>query len=136
MSSEPRGLRLNNPMNIRHSNSKWQGLSEHQADPDFCQFDSVELGIRAGMKILQTYAGRRWDTVRAIVSHWAPPNENDTTVYINNVAAAVAEAPDDYLNFGNFDTMVAVCKAIIHQEQGQQPFGDEVFASAWQLAAH
>lgn len=35
--SVPRGLRNNNPGNIRLSKDKWQGLRERQEDKDGCQ---------------------------------------------------------------------------------------------------
>lgn len=36
--SVPRGLRNNNPGNIRLSKDKWQGLRERQEDKEFFQF--------------------------------------------------------------------------------------------------
>lgn len=35
MKSLPRGLRNNNPGNIRTTKDKWQGLREKQTDKDF-----------------------------------------------------------------------------------------------------
>lgn len=45
--SVPRGLRNNNPGNIRLSKDKWQGLRERQEDKEFFQFVSIEWGYRA-----------------------------------------------------------------------------------------
>ena len=36
----PRGYRNNNPLNVIHSSSKWNGLSAEQPDKDFCSFTS------------------------------------------------------------------------------------------------
>ena len=33
----PRGIRNNNPLNIRRSKDKWKGLRAVQADAQFCQ---------------------------------------------------------------------------------------------------
>ena len=35
----PRGIRNNNPGNIRHSD-QWKGLTPEQPDPDFCTFST------------------------------------------------------------------------------------------------
>ena len=85
-----RGLRNNNPLNIRRSATRWQGAREEQKDKSFVQFKSMAYGYRAAWKILQSYYERfcmdgKPFTVRNIISRWAPPNENDTEAYIINV---------------------------------------------------
>lgn len=50
----PRGIRNNNPGNIRHSD-QWKGLTPEQPDPDFCTFSTPEYGIRAMGVILLNY---------------------------------------------------------------------------------
>ena len=72
-----RGIRNNNPLNIRHSADRWQGASEEQTDKNFVQFKSMAYGYRAAWRILQTYYERfahqsRGFTVRNIISRWAP----------------------------------------------------------------
>ena len=85
-----RGIRNNNPLNIRHSADQWQGASETQTDKSFVQFKSMAYGYRAAWRILQSYYERfyaqsRVFTVRNILSRWAPPKENDTEAYIRTV---------------------------------------------------
>ena len=68
-----RGIRNNNPLNIRHSADKWQGASVEQKDKSFVQFKSMAYGYRAAWRILQTYYERfhaqsRGFTVRNIIS--------------------------------------------------------------------
>jgi len=48
----PRGIRNNNPLNIRKSADKWQGLSTLQEDKEFFQFETIEWGWRAAFVIL------------------------------------------------------------------------------------
>ena len=43
----PRGIRNNNPLNIRRSKDQWQGLRAQQTDASFCQFETLEYGWRA-----------------------------------------------------------------------------------------
>ena len=85
-----RGIRNNNPLNIRHSADRWQGACEEQTDKSFVQFKSMAYGYRAVWKTLQSYYNRFWGqskpfTVRTIISRWAPPGENDTEGYIRFV---------------------------------------------------
>ena len=51
-----RGLRNNNPLNIRRIvGTIWQGQLAEQRDKKFVQFKSIEWGIRAACCILKTY---------------------------------------------------------------------------------
>ena len=85
-----RGLRNNNPLNIRHSADKWQGARINQTDKSFVQFESMAYGYRAAWKVLDTYCltfkkELKAYTVRNIIERWAPPNENDTEAYIRTL---------------------------------------------------
>ena len=85
-----RGLRNNNPLNIRHSADRWQGARTEQTDASFVQFQSMAYGYRAGWKLLESYwkhfnTARQPFTVEAVIRRWAPPSENDTTAYIRTV---------------------------------------------------
>ncbi len=86
----PRELRNNNPLNIRHSASRWQGARAEQTDKAFVQFTSMTMGYRAAWRILETYFNHferehKPFTPRNIIFRWAPPNENDSEAYIRRV---------------------------------------------------
>ena len=49
----PRGLRNNNPLNIRKGAQRWQGQTGN--DGAFCIFESMEYGYRAAFRLLHTY---------------------------------------------------------------------------------
>ena len=53
-----RGLRNNNPLNIRHSKDKWQGTATTQTDTAFVQLKSMAYGYRAAWKPLDTGSRR------------------------------------------------------------------------------
>ena len=93
---EPRGIRNNNPLNIRRSKDKWQGLSTLQEDREFFKFVSMEYGWRAAFVILcRTYYGKyKLKTIRDIVTRWAPPKENNTPAYIRHVSDYTGIGPD------------------------------------------
>lgn len=83
-----RALRNCNPLNIRRvaGSAAWRGQRAIQTDAEFLQFDRIEWGLRAAFCILHTYA-RRYNVtcIADIVERWAPPCENNTERYINNV---------------------------------------------------
>ncbi len=93
---EPRGIRNNNPLNIRKSADKWQGLSTLQEDREFFKFVSMEWGWRAAFVILcRTYYGKYGlKTIRDIVSRWAPAKENNTPAYIRHVSDYTGIGPN------------------------------------------
>lgn len=88
---EPRGVRNNNPLNIRKGNT-WKGERPIQNDPVFEEFESIEYGFRAALKLVKNYIEgtnfnhRKYETIDAIVRRWAPPIENATENYIRFVA--------------------------------------------------
>jgi len=126
----PRGIRLNNPGNIRHGD-KWQGLdtAHDKQDSEFCTFIAPEWGIRAMCVILNNYQVKNGiSTIRGAISRWAPPTENDTEAYVKAVAAAVGVRPDEEVRLAAlFDKLVP---AIIKHENGMQPYSAEVIHKA------
>lgn len=96
---QPRGLRNNNPLNIRKSRkTTWVGQSEKQEDRDFVQFCSMAYGYRAAFKVLQNYRVL-YDcmTLRQYIQRWAPPIENNTDAYVSSVARTAGVNPDALL---------------------------------------
>lgn len=94
----PRGIRNNNPLNIRKGND-WQGERHPQTDHAFEEFESMEMGLRAGFKVLQSYVKKRIDTPSAIIARWAPTNENNTKAYLDYVCKRARLYPHEKLKF-------------------------------------
>lgn len=130
--SKIRGIRNNNPGNVRLTGTKWQGMAATQTDGAFIQFIAPEWGIRAIARILKTYVGIGIGTVRGIITRWAPPIENNTDAYVNAVAASVGIAPDAHVDLDAH--MAAIVKAIIKHENGVQPYDDETINRGIALA--
>ena len=125
-----RGIRNNNPGNIRHGSNKWQGASPEKTDASFVTFLSPEYGIRALAVLVKNYMIKhKLDTITGIISRWAPSNENDTTSYINSVAKKTGFKPNEKLT-PTPDTLIKLAKAIIHHENGIQPYHDELIKKA------
>ena len=132
MTRTPRGIRLNNPGNIRKSSIKWDGLCKDQSgDDEFAQFQTPVWGIRAMCKVLLTYQKKHGlKTIRAMISRWAPPFENDTESYIDHVASKVGVGPDDEITLGNETPeqelqFAALVETIMVHENGHPPYFDQ-----------
>lgn len=91
-SSLPRGLRNNNPLNIRGSKTLW--LGQTGTDGTFCKFESMRWGYRAAFRLLHTYRTKyNIISIRQIIGRWAPPNENNTQAYIDKVCTMMGVEP-------------------------------------------
>lgn len=115
---QPRGIRNNNPLNIRIGNV-WLGEVKHPTDKSFEQFISMEYGIRAGFVILRRYIRRYGiDTIAEIVSRWAPSSENNTKAYISAVVKRTHLNPDLTVRFEDKEVMCSIVSAMIEVECG------------------
>lgn len=126
-----RGLRNNNPGNIRHG-ADWLGLAATQNDADFCQFTDPVYGIRAIVRILRAYERRGVNTLAEAIARWAPPSENNTVSYTDAVCTACGVGPSQPVSLES--VMPSLVKAIIYHENGEQPYSDAVIAKGISLA--
>jgi hypothetical protein len=130
-----RGIRNNNPLNIRLSMDKWQGqvLPSPNGEGTFCQFQTMEYGIRAAFCLLRTYATKyRLNSVRDIITRWAPPSENDTQRYIRHVCILTGFGGNQRLTKKDWPRLV---KAMAKIESGAE-LDDELIQRAWRLFTH
>lgn len=116
----PRGIRNNNPLNIRYSAANdWQGQTG--TDGEYAIFSAPEYGIRAAAKLLNNYITRYGlRSVRSIINRWAPPSENNTGSYVDAVAKKLNVQPDDVLLWPT--SVNKLIDAMIHHENGIQPY--------------
>lgn len=115
----PRGIRNCNPLNIRIGNT-WLGERQNPDDNEFEQFVSMEAGIRAGFCILRRYIRRyKLNTIRLIVTRWAPEKENQTASYIKSVSTQMKLDADAEIHYEDKDTMCKLVDAMIRVECGQ-----------------
>lgn len=123
----PRGLRNHNPLNIRVSSTKWQGMDPVQNDKSFVRFISNAYGYRAAFVTLRTYQqkyGLR--TIAKMIGRWAPPNENNTASYIKRVADGTGLDKDAQLPYTDKEHMVRMVMAMTVVENGINAIKSEV----------
>jgi len=116
---EPRGIRNNNPGNIRGTGDNWQGATGFD-DKGFVVFESSVYGIRAMARVINNYREKHFlVTIRQIVERWAPDSENNTESYVQSVAGRSGVDANAYIEPENLPAIMA---AMIHHENGQQPY--------------
>ena len=130
----PRGIGNNNPLNIRHSSSRWKGMARDQTDPSFVRFTSMAYGYRAAFVLLRTYRTKYGcNTIRKIISRWAPPKENNTEAYIRHVSQWSGIEPDKLIAGQDANAYIKIVAAMARVENGQEANMEEV-AQGWRMA--
>ena len=137
----PRGYRNNNPCNIRKvpGAAIWQGEVLPNTDGSFVQFKSKPYGYRAAFQTIRTYKNKYGiDTVSAIISRYAPNNENNTAGYINRVCSITGFIPGTVINPYNKEQMSKLIYAMAIVENtndwGYNPIPDvSEIEEGWRL---
>lgn len=115
----PRGIRNNNPLNIRVGNV-WLGEVKNPTDPHFEQFNSMEYGLRAGFVLLRRYIRHyKRQTIEDIISSWAPSNENNTKAYIDTVVKVSGIPSNRILHYSDKESMCKLVDAMCFVENGK-----------------
>ncbi|MGJ7326290.1 hypothetical protein [Morganella morganii] len=124
-----RGVRNNNPGNIRKSKNVWVGQTGN--DGAFVTFATPAHGIRATGRNLLSYARQGYVTPEQIITRWAPPeDDNDTEGYIKFVSEYLNVPRDTRLDLTDLNTLTRLSMAIMIKENGQSEFdkiaGDDI----------
>lgn len=131
MGTEPRGIRNNNPGNIRIGSSNWQGkipVSEN-TDGAFEQFYEMEYGVRAMVVLINNYI--LWNpsiTLGGIIRKYAPSSENNTDAYIQAVADGMHMGTEQPAKdwFYQVDFLADFITGMIYHENGKNISNSDV----------
>lgn len=137
-----RGLRNNNPGNIRVSHNPWKGkiVGAQKKDKVFEEFVDMAHGYRALLINVRTYIQRDGiNTIRGIITRWAPPEDrNNTEGYIKAVCKFMGVSPgymikEDRKDENKFRAdMIKLAAAISLVENGVEPNMADIEAG-WKL---
>ncbi|MBO5819983.1 MAG: structural protein P5 [Alistipes sp.] len=131
--SKPRGLRNNNPGNIRQSSVRYTGEVQPSKDGAFKQFQSMEYGYRAMFVLLHTYARKHGiNTIEGMISRYAPATENHTRKYIDVVSEWSGVPATSHLTTTNAEVMIPIVAAMSRVENGVEAVMAEV-EKGWQM---
>lgn len=136
-SNLPRGIRNNNPGNLKISSSAWVGkvpVSEN-TDGVFEQFHYYAYGVRAMIKLIKNYIKAGYNTIDEILYRYAPPGDNNNTeLYIQYVDSQARIGRDTVINAGDKGMLSDVIIAMAHFENGRDAISDKQFEEAWNMA--
>ena len=123
----------NNPGNIDRTSTPWQGEDRSAAavarEARFCVFLTPQAGFRAGKTLLTYQRKHGLRTVKEIIGRWAPPVENNTTAYVQQVANAVGVSPSEVIRLDNPVTLGRLATAIAKHENGGMYWNADVVAA-------
>lgn len=124
-----RGIDNCNPGNIRLSKVFYRGEVQPSQDAAFKQFSSMEWGYRAMFVLLDTYARRYGlNTIRGMISRYAPPSENNTEAYIAAICEWTGIAADEEVDTRSRRDMVPIVVAMSRIENGTPALRPQVEA--------
>lgn len=128
-SHAPRGIRNNNPGNLNYVG---QAGAKKEAGPSgrFAVFQTAEDGLRALADQLRRYGQRGINSIKAVISKFAPASENNTKAYIGSVSKSLGVGADAALDLNDPRVLQNLMGAIIHVENGKNPYSAEQIAAA------
>lgn len=133
MTKKPRGLRNNNPGNIRKGGVPYQGEIVPSKDDAFRQFTTMAYGYRAMFVVLHTYQRKYGiSTIADMIIRYAPAIENHTTKYIRAVSEASGVPATSHITTTNGDVMIPIVSAMSKVENGVPAELSEV-EQGWKL---
>jgi hypothetical protein len=112
-----RGLRNNNPFNLRLGDSNWQGEITGE-DPDFEVFSDIRYGIRAGLINLYNVYFSKNLTLRQIIAKYAPASDNNNELaYVDSIVKLTGVIPEQ---IPGKDKWLSIAAAIMYHENGSE----------------
>jgi hypothetical protein len=125
-----RGIRNNNPGNIRKGSKKiWNGEVWPSTDSSFSQFITMAYGVRALLIDLVNKHKQGLNTVQKIIFKYAPPTENYSQVYANFVATRMGLGVNDTFKMTEAN-LIKFAKAVASFENGSA--AALINAQSWQ----
>lgn len=133
-----RGLKNNNPLNIRHNSDTFVG-EVPGSDKAFKSFKDMACGYRAAFVTLHTYLVKyRRDTIEKIIKAWAPPEDNnDTEAYIAAVEKQSGVPRDKVLTTQSGDDYIKIVAAMSKVENAKPAVMSDVeagFKLQWKIS--
>lgn len=115
---DPLSVRNHNPLNLRMSYGS------------FAKYEDDAEGFRQGAWQLRRYGngktfGKPVNTVAGIISKWAPPSENDTQSYINNVIKRTGYDANQKLDLNDPGVLANLMAAMSKQENHKSNYSAE-----------
>lgn len=121
-----RGMRNNNPGNIRITANPWLGKIpvSMNSDGSFEQFYTMEDGVRAALVNMRTHYKRGKNNIRKMVTTWAPYSDNEKQAvdnYIQSVSNYAGIDPDNYFEWNKRNAVNIAYRIFRFENNGEGP---------------
>lgn len=113
----PRGIRNNNPGNIRYGDFAKKHGATGSDNGGYAIFSSMAMGQAAQLALLRSYRSNGRDSISSIIDRYAPSSENDTSAYVASVSRQTGLSATQALSD---DQLRAVAYAMQVQEVGSR----------------
>lgn len=139
----PRGIRNNNPGNIRTNAGKSQQpfdgaipiAQNTDANKAFMQFENPWYGIRAAARVMLNYQKNYGlSTLRQMITRYAPPAENDTEGYIKYVCSRLGVTDSEFYNVSDWTKLAALKRLMVLRENSYEYSDSVMFDDACRAA--
>ena len=108
--------KYNNPFNIKRVDSKKYLGKDYVNNGKYEKFTNVNFAVAAYLTLLdKNYLSKGHNTISKIVNRYAPPSENDTQKYINDLSIMTKIDKNKIIKF-DFNTSFSVCSAMARFE--------------------
>lgn len=127
----PRGLRNNNPGNIRLTDISWQGEVPGR-DTGFETFASPVDGLSALAQNLRTYGSKHGiNTLQGLAERYAPASDgNDPANYARFLSSQTGIPLDAQIDLTDRRTLETLMPAIVEMENGRNPYDQGLYGMA------
>lgn len=123
-----------NPLNVKVFGNNWNGLVG-QDERGHGIFSRPEEGIRAGVKVLQSYSNKYGiNTIEGIISRFAAADPATLGAYVDNVSHATGYGSNEQLNLKDPEVLKKVVTAMMKQEIGDVPYSERTIIAGIQSA--
>jgi hypothetical protein len=115
----PRGIRNNNPGNIKwNASNNWIG-QVGKDNAGFAIFDSADNGLRATGRLLKTYIRtHKLDTLAKIAPRWSPDGIGLSGAYAAGAAKIAGVGVNQRIDPNDAATMAKIIRGVVGQENG------------------
>ncbi|MFZ6690227.1 hypothetical protein [Undibacterium sp. SXout20W] len=121
----PLGVRNNNPGNLR----SWGATPRDTGG--YAVFPTADAGLAATIQNLQAQQKLHGlNTIRGIISRWAPSSENNTAAYISDMVKKTGFGADQPLNLNDARTVAPMISGIVKHEGNSSGFSDDMINKA------
>lgn len=115
---KPKGIRNNNPGNLRDTGTAWNGRIGQDAS-GFIKFSSPFYGLRAAARNLYNYRKRGVGTIAGIAQLWAPASDgNNVNEYAQGLSNETGINSDAFINLSDPTVLAGLVKGIVRNENG------------------